>query len=41
MYLSAGHMIKSTKQLSEEHIKLRAVSLKHVVVTWVSQCGLN
>ena len=40
MHLSVGHRIKSTKQLKCT-LKNRAVSLKHVPVTWVKQHGLN
>ena len=40
MYLSVGHMRKSTKQLKCT-FKNRAVSLKHVHVTWVKQHCLN
>ena len=40
MYLSVRHRIKSTKQLKCT-LKNRAVSLKHVPVTWVKQHGLN
>ena len=40
MYLSVGHRIKSTKQLKCT-LKNKAVSLKHVHVTWVKQHSLN
>ena len=40
MHLSVGHRIKSTKQLKFT-FKNRAVSSKHVLVTWVKQHGLN
>ena len=40
MYLSAGHRMKSTKQLKCT-LNNRLVSLKHVNVTWVSQYNLN
>ena len=39
MYLSVGHGIKSTKQLKGT-LNNRAVSLKHVDLTGVSQHGL-
>ena len=40
MYLPVGHRMKFTKQLKYK-LKNRAISLKHVPVTWVKQHGLN